>query len=58
MTAGDLGEVPYATSNALRTPRPGAYRTREVSDDLWMLGIGYTAANGSIADLGKHLVEK
>ncbi|MEW6635971.1 MAG: iron-siderophore ABC transporter substrate-binding protein [Actinomycetota bacterium] len=30
----------------------------EVSDDLWMLGIGYTAANGVIDGLTKHLVEK
>ena len=29
----------------------------EVSDDLWMLGIGYTAANGVMEDLETHLVE-
>jgi iron complex transport system substrate-binding protein len=32
-------------------------RVYEVSDDLWMLGIGYTAANGVIDDLTHHLVE-
>jgi iron complex transport system substrate-binding protein len=32
-------------------------RVYEVSDDLWMLGIGYTAANGVIHDLMKHLVD-
>lgn len=32
-------------------------RVYEVSDDLWMLGIGYTAANGVIGDLTHHLVE-
>lgn len=31
-------------------------RVYEVSDDLWMLGIGPTAANGVIDDLEKHLV--
>jgi iron complex transport system substrate-binding protein len=30
----------------------------EVSDDLWMLGIGYTAANGVVDDLEKYLVEQ
>ncbi len=30
----------------------------EVSDDLWMLGIGYTAANGVIEDLDKYLVKE
>lgn len=29
----------------------------EVSDDLWMLGIGYTAANGVVDDLEKYLLE-
>ena len=33
-------------------------RVYEVSDDLWMLGIGYTAANGVIDDLTRHLVEE
>jgi iron complex transport system substrate-binding protein len=30
----------------------------EVSDDLWMLGLGYTAADGVMDDLEKHLVER
>ncbi len=30
----------------------------EVSDDLWMLGIGYTAANGAVDDLTKYLVKE
>jgi len=30
-------------------------RVYEVSDDLWMLGIGPTAANGVVDDLEKHL---
>ncbi len=33
-------------------------RVYEVSDDLWMLGIGYTAANGVLDDLERYLVEK
>jgi iron complex transport system substrate-binding protein len=33
-------------------------RVYEVSDDLWMLGIGYTAANGVVDDLTKFLVEQ
>lgn len=33
-------------------------RVYEVSDDLWMLGIGYTAANGVIDDLNRYLVEE
>lgn len=33
-------------------------RVYEVSDDLWMLGIGYTAANGVIEDLEKYLVKE
>lgn len=33
-------------------------RVYEVSDDLWMLGIGYTAANGVVDDLEKYLVKK
>jgi iron complex transport system substrate-binding protein len=33
-------------------------RVYEVSDDLWMLGIGYTAANGVIDDLTRYLVEE
>lgn len=32
-------------------------RVYEVSDDLWMLGIGPTAANGVLDDLGEHLAE-
>lgn len=32
-------------------------RVYEVSDDLWMLGIGPTAAEGVIDDLEKHLAE-
>lgn len=32
-------------------------RVYEVSDDLWMLGIGPTAAVGVVDDLEKHLVE-
>ena len=28
----------------------------EVSDDLWMLGIGYTAANGVVDDLTRYLI--
>lgn len=32
-------------------------RVYEVSDDLWMLGIGYTAANGVVDDLTKYLVK-
>lgn len=32
-------------------------RVYEVSDDLWMLGIGPTAANGVLDDLEKHLAE-
>jgi iron complex transport system substrate-binding protein len=32
-------------------------RVYEVSDDLWMLGIGYTAADGVIDDLTRHLAE-
>ena len=31
-------------------------RVYEVSDDLWMLGIGYTAANGVVDDLTQYLV--
>lgn len=34
-----------------------AGRVYEVSDDLWMLGIGYTAANGVLDDLGERLSE-
>jgi iron complex transport system substrate-binding protein len=30
-------------------------RVYEVSDDLWMLGLGYTAADGVMDDLEKHL---
>lgn len=33
-------------------------RVHEVSDDLWMLGIGYTAANGVVDDLTKYLVKE
>jgi iron complex transport system substrate-binding protein len=33
-------------------------RVYEVSDDLWMLGIGYTAANGVVDDLTKYLVKE
>ncbi len=33
-------------------------RVYEVSDDLWMLGIGYMAANGVVDDLTKYLVEQ
>jgi len=33
-------------------------RVYEVSDDLWMLGIGYTAANGVIDYLEKYLVKE
>ncbi len=33
-------------------------RVYEVSDDLWMLGIGYTAANGVIDDLTQYLVKE
>ena len=32
-------------------------RVYEVSDDLWMLGIGYTAVNGVVDDLTRYLVE-
>ncbi len=32
-------------------------RVYEVSDDLWMLGIGYTAANGVVDDLTKYLIK-
>jgi iron complex transport system substrate-binding protein len=32
-------------------------RVYEVSDDLWMLGIGYTAAHGVLDDLTQHLVK-
>ncbi|WP_228282276.1 ABC transporter substrate-binding protein [Rubrobacter tropicus] len=32
-------------------------RVYEASDDLWMLGIGPTAANGVVDDLEKHLAE-
>lgn len=32
-------------------------RVYEASDDLWMLGIGPTAANGVLDDLEKHLAE-
>jgi iron complex transport system substrate-binding protein len=28
----------------------------EIPDDLWMLGIGYTAANGVVDDLERYLV--
>ena len=31
-------------------------RVYEVPDDLWMLGIGYTAANGVVDDLSRYLV--
>lgn len=31
-------------------------RVYEVSDDLWMLGLGYTAAGGVMDDLEKYLV--
>jgi len=33
-------------------------RVYEVSDDLWMLGLGYTAADGVMDDLEKYLVER
>ncbi len=33
-------------------------RVHEVSDDLWMLGIGYTAANGVVDDLTEYLGEE
>jgi iron complex transport system substrate-binding protein len=33
-------------------------RVYEVSDDLWMLGQGYTAANGVIDDLTRYLVNE
>lgn len=33
-------------------------RVYEVSDDLWMLGIGYTAANGVVDYFDKYLVEQ
>lgn len=33
-------------------------RIHEVSDDLWMLGIGPTAAKGVVDDLEKHLVRE
>lgn len=33
-----------------------AGRVYEVSDDLWMLGIGYTAADGIIDDLTRYLL--
>jgi len=33
-------------------------RVYEVSDDLWMLGIGYTAANGVLGDLERYLIEE
>jgi len=33
-------------------------RVYEVSDDLWMLGIGYTAAKGVMNDLTRYLVEE
>ncbi len=33
-------------------------RVYEVSDDLWMLGLGYTAAHGVMDDLEKYLVER
>jgi iron complex transport system substrate-binding protein len=33
-------------------------RVYEVSDDLWMLGIGYTAASGVVDDLTKYLVKE
>lgn len=32
-------------------------RVYEVSDDLWMLGIGYTAAIGVVDDLNRHLAD-
>lgn len=32
-------------------------RVYEVSDDLWMLGIGYTAANGVLDDLEEYLTK-
>ncbi len=34
-----------------------AGRVYEVSDDLWMLGIGYTAANQVIDDLSRYLAQ-
>lgn len=36
-----------------RARRPRIY---EVSDDLWMLGLGPTTADGIMEDLEKHLV--
>lgn len=33
-------------------------RVYEVSDDLWMLGIGYTAAEGVLDDLNRYLIEE
>ena len=48
------------TSNPL-WQRLGAVRdgrVHEVSDDLWMLGLGYTAANGVVNDLEKNLAAK
>ncbi len=33
-------------------------RVHEVSDDLWMLGIGYTAAGGVVDDLNQYLVDE
>ncbi len=32
-------------------------RVNEVSDDLWMLGIGPTAAEGVVGDLETHLAD-
>lgn len=33
-------------------------KVHQVSDDLWMLGIGYTAANGIIDDLTRYLASE
>lgn len=33
-------------------------RVYEVSDDLWMLGIGYTAANGVLDDLERYILDE
>jgi hypothetical protein len=35
-----------------------AGRVYEVSDHLWMLGLGYKAANGVVDDLERYLIEE
>lgn len=48
------------TTDPLRRELGAVRRDRVygVSDDLWMLGIGYTAADGVTDDLTEHLARE